>query len=45
MRNIAYYQQANAISSVLQEMKQECMEILTEVKESEGGIFHAMQIS
>ena len=45
MRNTAYYQQENAISSVLQEMKQEGMDILTEVKESKGKIFHATQIS
>ena len=45
MRNTAYFQQANAITTVLESMKQERLEMIQEVKNSETKIMRAMQMT
>ena len=45
MRNAAYFQQANALTSVMEKMKEERTLILDEVKDSEQKILQAMQLS
>ena len=45
MRNTAYFQQANALSSVMEKIKEERELTLTEVKDSEYKIIQAMQVS
>ena len=42
MRNTAYFQQANAITSVLETIKQERVEMIQEVKNIETNIMRAM---
>ena len=44
MRNTAYIQQANTLSSVMEKMKKELELILTEVKDLEYKIIQAMQV-
>ena len=45
MRNTAFFQQINALSSVMEKLKEEKELIIKEVKESETKILRAMQIS
>ena len=45
MRNTSYFQQANNLSTVIQTMKEEREQILTEVKDSEYKILQAIQLS
>ena len=45
MKSAIYLQQANAIASVLKTIKSENMDILNEVKNSEGNIMRAMQMT
>jgi len=45
MRNAAYFQQANALSSVLKQFDEERALILTEMKDSYCRILQAMQVS
>jgi len=45
MRNSAYFQQANALSSVMKQFEEERALILAEVKDSEYKILQAMQVS
>ena len=45
VQNTGYHQQANAMTTILSEMKQECSQILMEVKETEEKILRAMQLS
>ena len=45
MRNTVLFQQANALSSVMEKMQEERELILNEVKDSENKILRAMQVS
>ena len=45
MRNTAYFQQANAMASVLENVKQEREEMVQEVKITETKIMRAMQMT
>ena len=45
MRNTTYFQQANAITSVLDTMKQERINMIQEVKSSEMNIMRDMQMT
>ena len=45
MRNTAYFQQANAMTSVLENMKQERVEMIQEVKNTETKIMIVMQMT
>ena len=45
MRNTVYFQQANAVTSVLETIKQERAEMIQEVKNTEPKIMRAMQMT